>query len=83
MRPIALTVFWILAAVCSASQVAILRAVIAGRAPAASRRRVARWAEVAWVVIPTVALVALLVATWGAVHAHAVTVSSVVTLGRS
>lgn len=59
-------VFWIFAALAAGSQVAILRAVLAGRAPAASRRPVARWAEVAWVVLPMVVLIIVLVATWQA-----------------
>lgn len=56
------------AAVALISQLAVLWAVIAGRAPASSRRPTARWAEIAWVVLPTLALIAVLYATWGAVN---------------
>lgn len=47
------------------SQLVIVRSVVAGRAPASSPSRGARWAEIAWVLIPTIALVAILYLTWG------------------
>jgi heme/copper-type cytochrome/quinol oxidase subunit 2 len=56
------------AAVALISQLAVLWAVVAGRAPASSRRPTARWAEIAWVAIPTVVLLAVLYATWGAMN---------------
>lgn len=59
----------ILAVVALASQLVILWSVVAGRAPASSSRRGARWAEVAWVVLPTVVLLLVLFATWQAVDA--------------
>lgn len=59
--------FFPTAAVALISQLVVLWAVLAGRAPASSSRRIARWAEVTWVVLPTVALLALLWATWRAV----------------
>jgi heme/copper-type cytochrome/quinol oxidase subunit 2 len=46
------------------AQCAVLWAVIAGRAPASSRHRSARWADIAWVVLPTVALIVVLAVTW-------------------
>lgn len=46
------------------SQLAIVWAVLAGRAPASSRRPIARWAEIAWVVLPTLVLIAVVLATW-------------------
>ena len=72
--------FWCFAVLAAASQVAILRAVIAGRAPAASRRPVARWAEVVWVLIPMVVLTVVLVATWQAMQRHVATVPGLITL---
>jgi len=55
------------AAVALIAQLAVLRSVIAGRAPASSPGRTARLAEITWVVIPTVALIAILALTWGRV----------------
>jgi len=46
------------------AQLAVLRSVIAGRAPASSPGRTARLAEIAWVLIPTLALIAMLFVTW-------------------
>jgi len=56
------------AAIALVSQLAVLWAVIAGRAPASSRRPSARWAEIVWVVLPTLALLAVLWATWSTIH---------------
>ena len=56
--------FWVAASVALISQLAVLWEVVAGRAPAASRRPSARWTEIVWVVIPTVALIGVLLATW-------------------
>jgi heme/copper-type cytochrome/quinol oxidase subunit 2 len=55
------------AVIALASQALILGSVLAGRAPASSRRPMARWLEIAWAAIPTVALVLVLWATWGAI----------------
>jgi heme/copper-type cytochrome/quinol oxidase subunit 2 len=55
------------AAIALVAQLAVLRSVIAGRAPASSPGRAARFAEIAWAVIPTVALIAILAFTWGRV----------------
>ena len=74
-------IYWFCAALAVASQVAILRAMVAGRAPAASRRPMAKWAEVAWVLIPAVVLVAVLFATWQAMGRQAVPVTGPITLG--
>jgi heme/copper-type cytochrome/quinol oxidase subunit 2 len=52
------------AAIALVAQLAVLRSVILGRAPASSPGRSARLAEIAWVVLPTVALAAILVLTW-------------------
>ncbi|NUQ11493.1 MAG: hypothetical protein HUU26_04060 [Gemmatimonadaceae bacterium] len=56
--------FLIAASIALVCQGALVYAVLAGRAPASSPRPGARWAEVAWVVIPSLLLLAVLVATW-------------------
>jgi heme/copper-type cytochrome/quinol oxidase subunit 2 len=57
------------AAVALVAQLAVLWAVIVGRAPASSQRRSARFVEIAWVVLPTLFLIAVLAATWQALGA--------------
>jgi hypothetical protein len=52
------------AAVALIAQLAVLRSVIAGRAPASTPGRSARLAEIAWVVLPTLVLIAILLLTW-------------------
>ena len=52
------------AAVALIAQLAVLRSVIAGRAPASTPGRSDRWAEVGWVLLPTLVLIAILVLTW-------------------
>ena len=56
--------FLVSATVALVAQLAVLRSVIAGRAPASSPGRTARLAEIAWVLIPTIALIATLFFTW-------------------
>jgi heme/copper-type cytochrome/quinol oxidase subunit 2 len=56
--------FVVSAVVALVAQLAVLRSVIAGRAPASSPGRTARLAEITWVLIPTVALIAILFFTW-------------------
>jgi heme/copper-type cytochrome/quinol oxidase subunit 2 len=56
--------FFAAAGVALVCQLAVLQAVVAGRAPASSPGRTARVAEIAWVVIPTIVLLALLFMTW-------------------
>jgi len=46
------------------AQFAVLWAVIAGRAPASSPGKPARLAEIAWVVLPTLALLLVIWLTW-------------------
>ena len=46
-----LLLFVLAAAVCLVSQVAVIRAVLTGRAPGVSRRAAGRWAEIAWVIL--------------------------------
>jgi hypothetical protein len=52
------------AAIALIAQFAIVRSVLAGRAPASSPGRSARLAEIAWVVLPAIALVLVLYLTW-------------------
>lgn len=59
--------FLLAAAIALLAQLAVLRSVIAGRAPASSPGRSARLAEITWVLIPTVALIAILFFTWNRV----------------
>ena len=56
--------FLLSATVAVVAQLAVFRSVIAGRAPASSPGRTARLAEIAWVLIPTIALIATLFFTW-------------------
>ena len=56
--------FILAAAVALIAQFAVLWSVVAGRAPASSPGRSARLAEIAWVVLPTIALIAILLLTW-------------------
>jgi hypothetical protein len=52
------------AAIAFVAQVVVLYAVMTGRAPASAPGRSARWAEVAWVLVPTIVLIAILFFTW-------------------
>lgn len=58
------SLFFPAAAIALVAQFAVLWAVIAGRAPASSPGRQARLAEIAWVVLPTIALIVVLWLTW-------------------
>lgn len=58
------TFFLIAAGVALVCQGIVVQAVFAGRAPASSSRPSARWAEVAWVLIPALVLVTVLAVTW-------------------
>jgi hypothetical protein len=60
------SIFLPAAAVALIAQLALLRSVLLGRAPASVPGRKARFAEIAWVILPTVALVVILVFTWRA-----------------
>lgn len=74
--------FWVAAVICAVAQVAIVRSVFVARAPlgaddgsppssspGAPIGPPRRAAEVAWAVVPALALVAVLVLTWQAVRA--------------
>ena len=56
--------FLIAASVAVIAQLAVLRSVLIGRAPASVPGRTARLAEIAWVVIPTLVLIGVFVLTW-------------------
>ena len=71
-QPLAGAVFWISAIACAVAEIAILRSTFAMRStkqsdlvPAASRG-----GELAWAIIPALALSALFVATWQRVEAR-------------
>jgi heme/copper-type cytochrome/quinol oxidase subunit 2 len=71
-QPLAETIFWIAVVACAVAEVAILRSTFAARranrsdlVPASSRS-----GELAWAVIPALALCAVLVATWQRVEAR-------------
>ena len=63
------SLFFPAALVALVAQFAVLWAVIAGRAPASSPGRPARLAEIAWVILPTLALIAVLLLTWNRLNA--------------
>jgi heme/copper-type cytochrome/quinol oxidase subunit 2 len=71
--------FWVAAVACAVAQLAIVRSVLIARAPEgvaepdarldpARRRPVRRAGEVAWAVVPALALAGVLVFTWRAVR---------------
>ena len=71
-QPLAETIFWIAALACVVAEIAILRSIIAQRrtqnvGPIHGGSPVS---EVAWGIVPAIALVVLLVATWHMVEAR-------------
>ncbi len=71
-QPLAETIFWIAAVACVIAEIAILRSTFAARratkselVPSSSTR-----SEVAWAIIPAVALVLVLTATWQRIEAR-------------
>jgi len=71
-QPLAETLFWIAAVACAVAQIAILRSTFAARraikselVPSASPR-----GELAWAIIPAVALGVVLTATWQTIDAR-------------
>ncbi|MEO8909664.1 MAG: hypothetical protein ABI408_05495 [Gemmatimonadaceae bacterium] len=71
-QPLAEGIFWIAALACIVAEIAILRSTYAARkvkksalVPASSRG-----GEIAWAIIPAIALSVLLVATWQRVQAR-------------
>jgi heme/copper-type cytochrome/quinol oxidase subunit 2 len=72
---IADAIFWVAVACCTVAQLAILRSIIispvqvaSSGAPASGWRRAS---EIAWAVIPGIALIFVFIATWNAIHGHA------------
>jgi heme/copper-type cytochrome/quinol oxidase subunit 2 len=65
-------IFWVAVACCSVAQLAILRSIIISPArvaePAQSTSTARRVTEIAWAVLPGIALIALFVFTWRAMH---------------
>ena len=65
-------IFWVAVACCSVAQLAIIRsAIVSPASPADSGIRTTparRAAEIAWAVIPGIALAAVLAFTWQAMH---------------
>ena len=73
-------IFWIAVACCAVAQLAIVRSVVISPArsadattPASGGRRVA---EIAWAVLPGVALVVLFFYTWNAIHTIAAPIAT-------
>jgi TRAP-type mannitol/chloroaromatic compound transport system permease small subunit len=58
------SLFFPAALIALVAQLAVVWAVVAGRAPASSSRVSARWAELAWVILPTLFLIGTLYLTW-------------------
>jgi heme/copper-type cytochrome/quinol oxidase subunit 2 len=71
-QPLAETIFWIAAVACVMAEVAILRSTFAARRAARSELvpPSSRSGEIAWAVIPAVALCAVLIATWQRIEAR-------------
>ncbi len=73
-------IFWVAVACCSVAQLAIIHSVVisparvAGSAPTSGLRRTA---EIAWAVIPGIALAFVLTFTWRAMHEARLTTSIV------
>jgi len=64
-------IFWVAVACCSVAQLAILRSVVVSPARASDSGATSparRVAEIAWAVIPGVALALVLMFTWEAMH---------------
>jgi len=61
------TIFWLAAATCLVAQIAILRSVLRTSSPKLRTRHRAV-VEIAWVVLPALALASVLAITWRTVH---------------
>lgn len=64
-------IFWVAVACCAVAQVAILRSVLVSPVEAGEPVRSSVWrrtAEIAWAVLPGIALAVVLVYTWRAIH---------------
>ncbi len=72
-QPLAETIFWVAAAACMVAELAILRFTFAARTAANKSELVPaapRGGEIAWAIIPALALVLLFAATWNRIHAR-------------
>ncbi|MFL5557874.1 MAG: hypothetical protein ACJ794_04490 [Gemmatimonadaceae bacterium] len=75
-QPLAETIFWIAAIACAVGEIAILRSMFATRTPASVANKselvpqASRRGELAWAVIPALALAAIMVITWQKVDAR-------------
>ena len=72
-QPLAETIFWVAAAACMVAEVAILRFTFAARSAANKSELVPaapRGGEIAWAIIPALALVLLFAATWNRINAR-------------
>ena len=59
--------FWAAAIVCGVAQLLVIRSLVLGRTPASSTTMSGRAREVLWILLPALALVVVLVATWSRV----------------
>lgn len=80
--------FWVAAAICVVAELAILRSVLVGRASAGGAEsgrdpHTRRSIEIAWAVIPAVALIFILYLTWRAVDAPRRPAADVTTIGAT
>lgn len=78
-------IFWVAVACCAVAQVAILRSVLVSPVEAGEpvRSSVARRAaEIAWAVLPGVALAVVFAYTWRAIHASHITATAVAAMLR-
>jgi heme/copper-type cytochrome/quinol oxidase subunit 2 len=82
---IADAIFWIAVACCVVAQLAIVQSVVVSPAraadhePASATRRIA---EIAWAILPGVALAVVFVFTWRAIHAAQVVAPLVAGISR-
>jgi hypothetical protein len=61
-------IFWIAAVACTVAQIGILRATVAKRPAPTAHRPATRAEELAWAVLPVIALAVVLGLTWRALH---------------
>jgi heme/copper-type cytochrome/quinol oxidase subunit 2 len=76
-------IFWIAVVACFVAQIGILRATRATNAarpavPAASHRSATRVEEIAWAVLPVIALAVALILTWRTLHPHVAVTAPIV-----
>lgn len=71
-QPLAETIFWVAAVACLIAELAILRSTFAARSPDKSTMvpSASPRSEVVWAILPGLALVVLLTATWRRIEAR-------------